>query len=886
MNKAYEPNQYEDQLYAAWKESGYFNPDNLPQAHERYADGEPYAIMMPPPNVTGVLHLGHALENTIMDIQARYQRMQGKRAMIVPGTDHSAVATQARVEDNLKKEGIANPRQEFGRDGLLEKIREYAEQSKSTILSQIQKMGTSADWSRLAYTFDEERSHIVNEVFKRMFDDGLIYRGYRVVNWSVEGQSTSSNDELEYKERTTTLYTFRYSKDCPIPVATVLPETKLGDSAIAVHPEDARYKEYIGQTFTVDFGGSEPLNLRVIADENIDPAYGTGALGVTPAHSEVDFEMYQKNKHIGLRQVIGLDGRIVDGFGAFSGLPYKEARTQFVQWLRDNDLMISEEEITHSVALSDRFKDEIWPMPMEQWFVAVDKEIRGRGKSLKQLMLDAVEGGLGGDAEKTVTIVPERFDRTYRQWIENLHDWCISRQIWWGHRIPVWTRGEGDQQEVYCGTEAPGGSEEAAAAAGWEQDPDTLDTWFSSGMWTFSTLKWPDSPDFAQFHPTAWMQMGHEILRLWMARMIMFSAYLLEDIPFRDVYIHGILRDKDGNKFSKSAGNGIDPLDVIAEYGTDALRLSLIKGIAPGADSRFYYEKVEDSRNFVNKLWNISRYVLMQEEAVAAGEGNAGDGSALADKWILSRLQRLVEDVTADLEAYQFSQAAEKLYDFTWREFADWYVEMSKIDGVGSAAREVLETILKLLHPIAPFVTEQIAQEIGLRDKLGNFLMVAQWPKADTSKIDKQADKQIAALQELIVGIRSMRSGYRIDPVRKLSADNEMLPKNGTNDEIISRLARVEFVWPSDVETYTTIVAGDMQIKICLDGVIDVEAERARIAEEINKLQKYITGLESKLANDSYVHNAPEAIVEETRQNKIEKEAELVALKQALAGLQ
>lgn len=897
MNKAYEPKQYEDALYTAWKESGYFNPDNLPQANERFADGEPFAIMMPPPNVTGVLHLGHALENTIMDVQVRYQRMLGKQAMILPGTDHAAVATQARVEDNLKKDGIENPREEFGREGLLEKIREYAEGSKATILSQVQKMGTSADWSRLAYTFDDERSAIVNNIFTSMYNDGLIYRGYRVVNWSIVGQSTSSNDELEYKERTTTLYTFKYSKDCPIPVATVLPETKLGDSAIAVHPEDERYKEYIGQTFEVDFGGDEPLQLHVIADENIDPEYGTGALGVTPAHSEVDYEMYKKNPEIGIRPVIGLDGNIVEGFGQFSGLPYKEARKQFVEWLRENDLLMDEEEITHSVSLSDRFKDEIWPMPMEQWFVAVDKEIPGRGKTLKQLMMEVVEGGLqdengAADPNKQVTIMPERFDRTYRQWIENLHDWCISRQIWWGHRIPVWTRTGGavesedtevEAAEVYCGEQPPEGSVEAAAAAGWEQDPDTLDTWFSSGMWTFSTLGGEGTDDFNKFHPTAWMQMGHEILRLWMARMIMFSTYSLKDIPFHNVYIHGMLRDKNGDKFSKSKGNGIDPLDVIEQYGTDALRLSLIKGIAPGADSKFYYEKVEDARNFVNKLWNVSRFTLMQEEQAAAGENHMGNGETLADKWIMSRLQGLIEGVSADLDAYNFSQASEKLYAFVWNEFADWYVEASKIDGVGAHTREVLETVLKLLHPVAPFVTEQIAQEIGLRDKLGNFLMVAEWPQTDTSKRDEAAEKRFETLRELIVGVRSLRAEYRIDPAKHLDVYSATLAED--EKAMVSKLARVSFT-DSNEGVSATVAAGDEQIIVPLEGAIDVEAEQKRMTEEIEQLKKYISGLEGKLNNESYVNNAPAEIVEETRENKKEKESELAALEEALKGLQ
>lgn len=858
MEKGYEPGQYEDDIYAAWDKSGYFNPDNLPGQRT-----EPFAVMMPPPNVTGVLHLGHALENSIMDIQVRYQRMQGKKALLLPGTDHAAVATQARVEDNMKKAGIENPREKYGRDELVEKIREFAEDSKSTILGQIRKMGTSADWSRLAYTFDEERSAVVNEVFKRMYDDGLIYRGYRIVNWSTVGQSTASDDELEYKERTTTLYTFKYSKDFPIPIATVLPETKLGDTAVAVHPEDARYKEYIGQKFTVDVGAAEPLTIHVIADDEVDPEYGTGALGVTPAHSATDFAMYEKNKDIGIIQVVGLDGKMTDAAGAdYAGLPVKEAREKFVQWLRDEGLMISEEEITHSVSLSDRFKDEIWPQPMEQWFVSFDTEVPGRGKTLKQLMLEAATTGLGGDANKKVTIIPEQFHKVYVNWIENLHDWCISRQIWWGHRIPIWYK----EDEVQCSIDSPGD--------GWEQDPDTLDTWFSSGMWTFSTLGWPDAQDFTTFHPTAWMQMGHEILRLWLARMVMFSTYLLDDVPFYDAYIHGILRDKDGNKFSKSAGNGIDPLDVIAEYGTDALRLSLIKGIAPGNDSRFYEEKVADSRNFVNKLWNVARFVIMKEEEGATQP----DELTLADQWITAKLHTLTAEMTADLDAAQFSQAAEKLYEFVWNDFADWYVEITKFQPNPALTREVLETVLKLAHPFIPFVTEQIWKEIGGED----MVIVAQWPKAEDAVEDVLGT--FAQLQEVIRGVRNIRAQYRIDPGKELSA----LTQDFDEEEqlIVEKLAKVSIHKEAEYTNSANCIVGETTIVIPLDDVIDVASERTRVQEQIQETEQYVQRLSGKLANENYVNNAPAEVVEETRQKLSDKQAELAQLQETINQLQ
>lgn len=857
MDKAYNPQQHEDDIYDRWEQSGYFNPDNLPGDRQ-----EPFAIMMPPPNVTGVLHLGHALENTIMDIGVRYHRMNGKKAVLVPGTDHAAVATQAKVESVLVEGGMKNPRQELGREGLLEKIREFSEDSKSTILNQIRKMGTSADWSRLAYTFDEDRSRAVNEMFVRMYNDGLIYRGYRVVNWSVAGQSTASDDEVEHEERTTTLYTFRYAKDFPIPIATVLPETKLGDTAVAVHPEDERYKEYIGQTFTVDVGAREPLKIHVIADEEVDPEYGTGALGVTPAHSTTDFEMYHRNEEIGLIQVIGADGKMTDATGPdYEGLPVREAREKFVQWLRNEGLMISEEEITHNVSVSDRFKDEIWPIPMDQWFVDVNKEIPGRGKSLKQLMMEAVTTGHNGEASRTVSIAPAQFEKVYKNWIANLHDWCISRQIWWGHRIPVWYKGD----DIYCGTQAPDGD-------GWTQDEDTLDTWFSSGMWTFSTLGWPEqTDDFTTFHPTGWMQMGHEILRLWMARMILFSTYAVDDIPFKDVYIHGILRDKDGKKFSKSAGNGIDPLDVIAEHGTDALRFALIKGIAPGADSRFYIEKVEDARHFVNKLWNITRYVLSQE--------GAGGELSVADKWIQSSAQRLVREVTEDLEVYRFSQAAEKIYEFLWHDFADWYIEMSKAQPNPEVARETLSTVLRLAHPIMPFVTEALWKELG-NDEL---LMVASWPKADDALINEDAEARAAALRELITNIRNVRAQYRIDPGKTI----EIFTIDCTPAEqaMIEKLARVSFVEERETESAATVVAGGWTVTMPLDGVVDIVAEKERLQKEIEELEGFIAGQEKKLSNDNFVNNAPAEVVEQNRATLTERQETLAQLKSTLESL-
>ncbi|MFA7314813.1 MAG: valine--tRNA ligase [Candidatus Magasanikbacteria bacterium] len=876
MDKAYEPKKYEDSIYESWEESGFFNPDNL--------SGEPYAIMMPPPNVTGVLHLGHALENSLMDIMARYQRMQGKKVLLLPGTDHAAVATQARVEKNLVEAGMKNPREELGREGLLKKIREYSEQSKATILKQIKKMGTSADWSRLAYTFDEERSKAVNTVFVKMYNDGLIYRGFRVVNWSVKGQSTCSDDELVYIDREAKLYTFKYSKDFPITIATTRPETKLGDTAVAVNPNDKRYKKFIGKIFPVNFCGVD-LKIKIIADEHVEMEFGTGALGVTPAHSGVDFEMYEKKKAEGdlieLIQVIDEKGKMTSQAGEeFVGKTVLEARDLVVEKLRAEGLMEKEEEIEQNVGTSDRFGDVVEAIPMTQWFVDVNKEIPGRGKSLKTLMKEAVSSGLDNDKNKKVTITPNNFVNIYFNWIDNLRDWCISRQIWWGHQIPVWYRKVKSQkskvksiEDIYVGVEEPKDIEN------WTQDSDTLDTWFSSGLWTFSTLGWPnDTADFKTFHPTNWMQMGHEILFFWMARMILFSGYLFDNIPFKDVYIHGILRDKDGKKFSKSSGNGIDPLVIIENYGTDALRWSMLSGITPGNDSRFYTEKVEGSRNLVNKLWNVARFILANIVDPKV-DVKKPEGKTLSDKWILEELDNIVYVVTFSLNNFEFSIASENLRLFTWESLADWYLEIAKIEGEKTEVLNyVLNTLLKLWHPFAPFVTEVIWKEVYGEKK---FLMIEKWPEGRGNK----ERNNFTILRSIVIGIRSLRANYKIEPAKKLNITisagdkKEFLEENA---EIIKKLARLEKLQinQSTVKPINSVsfVESGIEVFVELAGVVDFVKEKEKLGKEIEQLTKYISGLEGKLNNPGFVSSAPENIV-------IQEKAKLAEAQEKLAKI-
>lgn len=888
--KSFEPSLYEDGIYKKWEESGFFNPDNL--------SGDPYSIMMPPPNVTGVLHLGHALENSLMDVMARYQRMQGKKVLLLPGTDHAAVATQAKVEKILIEQGVSNPREALGRDGLLEKIREYAAGSKATILSQIRKMGTSCDWSRLAYTFDDQRNQAVNEVFVRMYNDGLIYRGYRVVNWSVKGQSTCSDDELVHVERAAKFYTFKYSKDFPITIASTRPETKLGDTAVAVNPADARYKEYVGQVFEVKgFGGATDLKIKIIADENVDPDFGTGALGVTPAHSAIDFEMYEKQKAKGdpieLIQVIGHDGLMMQSANGYAGKTAEQARQEVVAWLAENGLLEKEEEITQNVGTSDRFGDIVEALPMTQWFVDVNKVIPGRGKSLKDLMREAVTVGHQGDPAKKITIRPERFEKTYMNWIDNLRDWCISRQIWWGHRIPVWYNGH----ETYCGTDAPTGE-------GWVQDEDTLDTWFSSGLWTFSTLGWPASAlpsqdsgvtrsatgDLKTFHPTNWMQMGYEILFFWMARMILMTTYTLDEIPFKDVYIHGILRDEKGRKFSKSSGNNVDPLEVIGKFGTDALRLSLLSGITPGNDARYYEEKVGGARNLVNKLWNISRYVATTygfDQRMIVSAENLGELEATqADAWILIKFQDLIREVGVDFESFNFSQAAERLRVFTWDDLADWYLEISKFEK--SAAKQtilthVISNLLKLWHPFIPFVTEAIWNEmIGGKD-----LIVEQMPRGSASPMTTDFE----LVKEVIAAIRNARSENRIEPSKKVKAviyAGEKLSLLQGQEAIIKGLRtgidELEIKQGGEKIDKAVFVAVG-KVEVYLIGALDEAKEKERISKEVENLEKVIAGVKNKLDNKEFVDRAPAAVVAKEKEKLVTWQAEAEKLKTQLDSL-
>ena len=761
--KPYNPADTEDRIYQMWLDTGYFNPDKLPADEPgRGIHGEPFSIVLPPPNVTGTLHMGSAFMLALEDIMVRYARMQGKKTLWIPGTDHAAIATQSKVEKEImKKEGKS--RHDLGREELLARVDAFAQESHDTIVEQVRKMGCSIDWSREAFTLDEKRNFAVRTAFKKMYDDGLIYRGFRVVNWDPKGQTTISDDEIVYEPRKAKLYTFKYSKEIPISISTTRPETKLGDMAIAVHPDDVRYAQFIGKEFDAVFAG-ESIHLTVIADRSVEPEFGTGALGVTPAHSTIDWEMAQRHGIITearpLKQVINEYAKMTAGFdsGDFATKNKKttEAREAVVAWLRAEGLLEKEEDIDQNISVAERTGGVVEPLPKLQWFVAVNKKFPReaadgtlRQVTLKELMKEAVTASAADGGG--ISIIPERFERVYFNWIENLRDWCISRQIWYGHRIPVWYRKDtaGETTDVYCGLTAP---QNKPGEAEWAQDEDTLDTWFSSGLWTFSTLGWPEeTADIATYHPTTILETGSDILFFWVARMILMSTYLLGQIPFKTVYMHGLVRDGKGQKISKSLGNNTDPLDMIAKYGADAVRMALVVGVGPGNDSKVDENKIKAYKNFANKLWNITRFILSSAAgdmgpaapAVAAVsyQHDFADFSA-ADIALREEFAALMKDITSDMDAYRLYLAAEKLYGYVWRRFADEILEDSKkVFKEGSSAdalsrkqflMSTLSAILRALHPFMPYVTEEIWTLVdfsGKNTQNKKPLIIENWPQ-------------------------------------------------------------------------------------------------------------------------------------------------------------
>ncbi len=693
LTKPYSPNETEGRIYELWEKSGYFNPDNLPERHK-----EPFSIVLPPPNATGTLHIGGAIMTVIEDIMVRYKRMRGYKTLWLPGTDHAAIATNSKVEKIMQKEE-GKSRHDIGREAFVAKVEKFVEENRGALKNQISKMGASLDWSREAFTFDENRNAGVRAAFKRMYDAGLIYRGNRIVNWDPKGQTTISDDEIVHEERAAKLYTFRYSPDFPIAISTTRPETKVGDTAVAVHPDDPRYKQYVGKEYDCNFAGVN-IHIKIVADEAVEPDFGTGALGVTPAHSHIDAEIASRHG-LPMIQVVNEYAKMSDMAGSMLvGKKVAEARELVVTWLKENNLLEKEEDIKQNIATAERTGGVVEPLPKLQWFVNVNKAISEReGKTLKELMQEAV-------TKDGIKFLPERYENIYFNWINNLRDWCISRQIWYGHRVPVWYRGE----ETFVGIEAPKDS-------GWIQDEDTLDTWFSSGLWTFSTLGWPEeTPDLKLYHPTDVLETGYDLIFFWVARMILMSKFLVGEIPFKTVYMHGLVRNEKGEKISKSLGGNVDPLEITAKWGTDATRMALVVGVGPGSDSKLSDEKLLANKKFANKVWNITRFVLSQE------------GGAELIPELKKEFDDLAKELTREMDDYKFYIVAEKIYHYVWHRLADEIIEESKGKPEYAATlKYILEGSLKLLHPFMPFVTEEIWGIMGHHDE-GKLLMIEPWP--------------------------------------------------------------------------------------------------------------------------------------------------------------
>ncbi len=890
LPKAYDPTITEDSIYKTWEESGAFKPESCTE------DGESFTISLPPPNATGQLHLGHAVMLALEDIFIRFARMQGKKALWVPGTDHAAIATENVVIKKLKNEGMKDPRKELGREKLVAAIAEFVENSQNVIRSQVRKMGSSCDWTRERYTFDPALNRCVNEVFAKMYADGLIYRGHRIVNWDPKLQTTVSDDELVYVEEKAALFTFQYG---PFQIATARPETKFGDKYVVMHPDDERYKQYKhGDTFEAEWING-PVRATVIKDTAIDPEFGTGVMTITPWHDHTDFEIAERHG-LEKEQIIGFDGTLLEGAGEFAGMPIEKARPLIVEKLKNKGLLVKvDENYIHNKAVSQRGGGAIEPQIKLQWFIDVKKEVvpwKGQMMSLRQVMHDVVHHG-------DITIIPDRFEKTYFHWIDNLRDWCISRQIWWGHRVPVYycthcKNKEGKPLELtYIGSEPF--KIHPLCNHPVEQDTDTLDTWFSSALWTWSTLVDPtitqdyslsleeilkNSPDFQKFHPTAVMETGYDILFFWVARMILMTTYATGQIPFKTVYLHGLIRTRDGKKMSKSDPETmIDPLDMIAKYGADALRLSMIVGQSAGADSRLYEEKIAGYRNFINKLWNASRFVLLQceEQGIDPTTSTLANDEelSLADKALLSRLQQLTKENSESIQNYRLSEAGERMYSFLWDFFCDWYLELSKGKANAKVLIEALRTLLIVIHPYCPFVTEELWKHVA--PKTASMLIQEKWPTYNEKLINQQASDEFQVLIETISTIRRLRAENSVEPGKKttvylygkyaslLESERAHIERMGYCDQLIIA-ERSE----KNEQCASAFIDG-VEIVLSLKNLVDTEKLKKTYQKEYDEVAKYRASLEAKLSNEAFLSRArPEIVAQEQEKLKIAQEKE------------
>ncbi len=852
----FEPQTFEEEIYKNWNEKGYFKPSDDKTK-------KPYTIVIPPPNITGKLHMGHALDETLQDILIRYKRMQGFNTLWVPGTDHASIATEAKIVEKLKTEGIT--KEELGRDGFLKRAWEWKEEYGGTILNQLKKLGCSCDWSRERFTMDEGLSNAVTEVFIDLYNKGLIYKGKRMINWCPYCNTSISDAEVEYEEEPTHLWHVKYpvkgEEGKFVIVATTRPETMLGDTGIAVHPDDERYKDLVGKTVILPIMNKE---IPIIADDFVEKEFGTGAVKLTPAHDPNDYQAALKH-NLEIIPVFDEEFKMNNLVPEYKGMDMYEAREKIVERLQKEGYLVKIEDYTHNVGKCYRCHHTIEPHISEQWFVKMEP--------LAKPAIEAVRTG-------KVEFVPERFDKIYYNWMENIQDWCISRQLWWGHRIPAYYCQECG--EVIVSKEEPHKCTKCGST-NLKQDEDTLDTWFSSALWPFSTLGWPEqTEDYKYFYPTSTLVTGYDIIFFWVARMIFSALEHTGQVPFDKVFIHGIVRDSLGRKMSKSLGNGIDPLEIIAKYGTDALRFSLVLGISPGNDIRYMPEKLESASNFANKLWNASKFVLsnMPENGSKLAEDKLPANLCYEDKWILSKLNKLVKEVTNNLENFELGIATQKVYDFIWNEFCDWYIEMVKSRlydencttkfAAQYTLNKVLKDSLKLLHPVMPFVTEKIYMQLYHNDE---SIMISKWPEYTESLSFEKEEEQIEKLKTIIVGIRNLRTNLNVHPSKKSKLIFVTITANDMLKESSAMIQKLGFANEIDIQenkenipqNAMSVLADGIEVYIPFEELVDLEAEKQRLQGEREKLLSEVARGEKMLSNPGFVNKAPEAKINEEK---------------------
>jgi len=868
LAKIYDPKEVEDRIYEFWTKGGYFHAEVDP-------DKKPYTIVIPPPNVTGQLHMGHALDETIQDILIRYHRMLGDATLWLPGTDHASIATEAKLVDALKEEGLT--KEKIGREEFLKRAWEWKEKYESRIIEQLKKLGSSCDWDRTRFTLDEGCSKAVVEVFNRLYEKGLIYRGERMINWCPNCCTSLSDAEVEFDEKEGHFWHLRYpltDGSGYMELATTRPETMLGDTAVAVHPDDERYQHLIGKTLMLPLVNRE---IPIIADTYVEPEFGTGVVKITPAHDPNDFEVGLRHS-LPIINILTEKGVINEAGGKYAGMDRYAARKQIVADLEALELIAKIEAVKHNVGACYRCNTVVEPRVSLQWFVEM--------KSLADPAIEVVRSG------KT-KFVPDRFAKIYYHWMENIKDWCISRQLWWGHRIPAWYCG--DCGETTVSRKTPETCPKCGGAH-LHQDEDTLDTWFSSALWPFSTLGWPDkTAEVEYFYPTNTLVTGYDIIFFWVARMIFSGVEQMGETPFDTVFIHGIVRDAKGQKMSKSLGNGIDPLEVIDAYGADALRFTLATGNSPGNDMRYMEQKVESSRNFANKIWNAARFILMNIERHDV-ENAPPARMQLEDRWILSRFNGVVKEVTENLDKFEMGLAIQKLYDFMWDVFCDWYIELSKTriqedpdsaDSTRQMLVYLLSETLKLLHPFMPYITEEIWQTLPHK---GESIMVSPWPKYEESRHCPEDEAAMDKLIEAIRTIRNRRAEMNVPPSKKAkvyiaTAYEDVFKQGAMFMKKLAYASDIEIGKAFALEGAVNLVTGDAKIYIPMDELIDLKEERIRLEKSLEKAEKELEGLERKLSNEAFTSKAPQNVVDEVRGNANKARERIKLIEESLAAL-